>query len=131
MKHTHISQTLADTGDASSRYSDELEASEVAEILAVPTPIYEELLLHRGRLPVCDDGSLALVVFDAARIRERGIEYHGQPVVVSRWCDKLKTTLHPIRLDYDDVIAWRDMAVVFDSAEQELTCRQEGSACKP
>jgi hypothetical protein len=118
VKHAHIGKVLANTGDAGPRYSDDLDADEVAEILAVPSPIYEELLLHRGRLPVCDDGSLALVVLDAQRMKDRGIEYHGQPLVVSRWSGKLKTTVNPMRLDYDDVVAWRDVAVVFDSPQR-------------
>ncbi|TXT27829.1 MAG: hypothetical protein FD131_3511 [Rhodocyclaceae bacterium] len=37
---------------------------------------------------------------------EKGFEYYDQPVVVSRWCSKLKTTIDPLRLSYEDVTGW-------------------------
>ena len=54
-------------------------------------------------MPVCDDGSLALVVLDPPRMRDRGIEYHGQPLVVSRWSSKLKTTVQNFSAFVDEL----------------------------
>ena len=45
-----------------------------------------------GPLPVRDDGALALVKLSSEAMAARSIEYYGDPVVVSRWSGKLKTT---------------------------------------
>lgn len=64
------------------------------------------LKFNKGPLPIKDDGSLAIIMLSEENIKEKGFEYYGQPVVVSRWSDKLKTTLDCQRLSYDDVISW-------------------------
>lgn len=64
------------------------------------------LQFNSGPLPVRDDGALALVKLNPEAMAGHSFEYYGQPVVVSRWSGKLKTTLDPVRLSYDDVAAW-------------------------
>lgn len=59
-----------------------------------------------GPLPVRDDGALALVKLSSEAMAARSIEYYGDPVVVSRWSGKLKTTIDPLRLAYEDVVGW-------------------------
>lgn len=59
-----------------------------------------------GPLPVRDDGALALVKLSPEAMVSKGFEYYDQPVVVSRWSSKLKTTIDPIRLAYEDVVGW-------------------------
>jgi len=59
-----------------------------------------------GPLPVRDDGALALVKLSLEAMASRSLEYYGQPVVVSRWSGKLKTTIDPLRLAYEDVVGW-------------------------
>ncbi len=59
-------------------------------------------------LPVRDDGFIALVLLSKQAMAERGIEYHGDPVVVTRWHDKLNSTLGATRLSYDDVVGWME-----------------------
>lgn len=66
-------------------------------------------------LPVKDDGSLALVLLKS-ECREgihcvvgTELQYHGKPVVVSRWSSKLKTTVHAVRLEYSQVAAWIEL----------------------
>lgn len=70
---------------------------------------------HDGSPPVVDDGSCVLVIFhhDATNGSADSVkgtyEYYGQPVVVSRWGNKLKTTVDPLRFDYEDVARWREL----------------------
>lgn len=64
------------------------------------------LQFESGPLPVRDDGALALVKLRPEAMAACGLEYYGQPVVVSRWSCKLKTTLDPLRLSYEDVAGW-------------------------
>lgn len=59
-----------------------------------------------GPLPVRDDGALALVKLSPEAMAAQSIEYYGDPVVVSRWSGKLKTTVDPLRLAYKDVVGW-------------------------
>ncbi len=73
--------------------------------------VQRQLTMSTTPLPVCDDGALALVVLDRKRLEARGIEYYGQPVVVSRWSGKLKTTVEALRLGYDDVVSWCSLVV--------------------
>lgn len=68
--------------------------------------IESSLKFNTGRLPVRDDGALALVEFDRLVVESLGIEYYGHPVVVTRWSDKLKTTLGMDRFSYEDVVGW-------------------------
>lgn len=60
-------------------------------------------------LPNRDDGALALVILSQEAAEARKLEYYGQPVVVSRWSAKLKTTIEPVRLGYEDVIGWLEI----------------------
>lgn len=64
---------------------------------------------NSGPLPVRDDGALALVTLRPETVAARGLEYYGEPVVVSRWSGKLKTTLNPLRLSYEDVAGWVEL----------------------
>lgn len=57
-------------------------------------------------LPMRDDGALALVTLSPSAMAEKGFEYYDQPVVVSRWSSKLKTTIDPLRISYEDVTGW-------------------------
>ena len=57
---------------------------------------------HAHRMPPFDDGRLALVV-----LRDGcGLEHYGDPVVVSVWSSKLKTTVEAIRIDREQVVRW-------------------------
>lgn len=71
--------------------------------------IESTIRFNTGPLPVRDDGALALVKLSPAAMADRGLEYYDQPVVVSRWSGKLKTTIDPLRLAYEDVIGWIDI----------------------
>ena len=56
-----------------------------------------------GPPPVRDDGSLAIIILlQGVFIDDQPV--YGKPVIVSRWCAKLKTTAGAFRLDYDDVL---------------------------
>lgn len=64
------------------------------------------LVFNTGPLPVRDDGALALVKLSREAMVEKGFEYYGHPVVVSRWDAKLKTTCGLDRIAYEDVVGW-------------------------
>lgn len=71
--------------------------------------IESTIKFNAGPLPVRDDGALALVKLAPEVMAEKGFEYYGQPVVVSRWSGKLKTTIDPLRLAYEDVVGWLEI----------------------
>jgi hypothetical protein len=51
------------------------------------------------------DGSLAVVIL------KRGIalEHYGDPVIVHQYGYKLKTTVEPTRIEYEDVLKWAEL----------------------
>lgn len=68
------------------------------------------LTWHDTRVsPLPDDGRCVLVLLhcdkDECRTRN-GLEYYGEPVAVNAYSDKLKTTVHPTRIERDEVRLW-------------------------
>ncbi len=57
-----------------------------------------------------DDGGLAIVVL-AAGATVDGQDHFGQPIIVSRWGSKLKTTGSAHRVSYEDVVRHIDLAI--------------------
>ena len=56
-------------------------------------------------IPSWDDGRLVMVV-----LREDcGIEHYGAPAIVTVYEIKLKTTVHPTRIDRPQVLRWKLM----------------------
>ncbi len=56
-----------------------------------------------------DDGSLAIVeLVNGTKVD--GQEHFGQPIIVSRWSNKLKTTGCAHRLEYENVLRHIDIA---------------------
>ena len=53
-------------------------------------------------IPPFDDGRLLVVVLND----DSHLEHYRQPVIVTAWADKLKTTVEPIRLSREDVKKW-------------------------
>jgi hypothetical protein len=63
-----------------------------------------------------DDGAIAIIeLVDSAKVD--GQDHFGQPIIVSRWSGKLKTTGSAHRLSYEDVLRHIDLAK--DSRETE------------
>jgi hypothetical protein len=64
-----------------------------------------------GPPPNRDDGHCVLVRLKPGSLHGtdlNGNEYHGQPIVVCCWGDKLKTTFGQDRLSYEDVAEWME-----------------------
>jgi hypothetical protein len=59
-----------------------------------------------GPPPEADDGSCVLVIL---KDDYESSEYYGDPIVVCRYSSKLKTTIDPIRIEYDVVAKWADL----------------------
>lgn len=57
-----------------------------------------------------DDGGLAIIVLAPGVVID-GQDHYGQPIIVSRWSAKLKTTGAAHRLEYGDVVRHIDLAV--------------------
>ena len=56
-----------------------------------------------GEPPRYDDGRTILI-----KLKESAyFEYYGEPIVVTCYGNKLKTTVDPIRVEYSDVKEWK------------------------
>lgn len=63
-----------------------------------------------GAPPKRDDGALAIVeLVPTARVD--GQEHYGQPIIVSRWNTKLKTTAAGHRIEYHDVLQHIELGI--------------------
>lgn len=62
-----------------------------------------------GPPPVRDDGGLVLVILRDG-VQVDGQDHLGNPITVTRWSSKLKTTGGAHRLSYDDVLCHIDIA---------------------
>lgn len=68
-----------------------------------------------GPPPTRDDGGLAIVVLKDGVLVD-GQDPFGQPLIVSRWSEKLKTTAGAHRLAYGNVSRHIDIAPAGSSA---------------
>lgn len=60
-----------------------------------------------GPPPEKDDEALAIVIMKPeTQDTTLPVEHYGQPAIVHRWSTKLKTTVNPTRLAYEDVLCW-------------------------
>lgn len=64
---------------------------------------------YAGPPPARDDGRVVLVVLKPEAAMDAPAEHCGGPVAVRCWAGKLKTTAHPTRLSYDDVLRWAEV----------------------
>lgn len=62
-----------------------------------------------GPPPRHDDGTLVLVRLKASATL---YEHYCEPIIVSCWLKKLKTTVEPLRIEYEDVALWMPMPSV-------------------
>ncbi len=61
-----------------------------------------QLKWRTDEVPPFNDGRLLLVVLR----EDSGLEHYGDPIVVSVWSVKLKTTVEGIRIDREQVLKW-------------------------